>query len=60
MTQPPTDTSLRRQNGDGGPSSSTSSRRSDTQYVISVRGPHDKDDLLTDAEAFAESFAILE
>ena len=26
----------------------------DTQYVISVRGPHDKDDLLTEAEAFAE------
>jgi hypothetical protein len=32
----------------------------DTQYVISVRGPHDKDDLLTEAEAFAESFAILD
>lgn len=34
--------------------------KGDTQYVISVRGPHTKDDLLTEAEALAESFAILD
>jgi len=28
------------------------------QYVISVRGPQDDGDLLADAEAFAESFAL--
>ena len=32
----------------------------DTQYVISVRGSQDDDDLLAAAEALAESFAILE
>jgi hypothetical protein len=32
----------------------------DTQYVISVRGPQDTDDLLADVEFLAESFAILD
>ena len=32
----------------------------DTQYVTSVRGPHDTDELLTEAEALAVSFVILD
>lgn len=34
--------------------------RGDTQYVLSVRGPQADEDLFADAEAFAESFAIID
>ena len=32
----------------------------DTRYAISVRGPHNTDELLTEADALVESFAILD
>jgi len=32
----------------------------DRRYAISVRGPQDNGELLADAEALAESFAILD